>query len=70
MPGASYSLSAVPAQTFDHRLLVALRTRGHAPLSERIVAAFSRTGEHAACWLALGVGGALLGTALGGATCR
>jgi len=50
----------VPAQTLDHRLLLALRTRGHAPLSERIVAAFSRTGEHAACWLALGAGGALV----------
>jgi membrane-associated phospholipid phosphatase len=50
----------VPAQTLDHRLLLALRTHGHAPLSERIVAAFSRTGEHAACWLALGAGGALL----------
>lgn len=50
----------MPAQTLDHRLLLALRTRGHAPLSERIVAAFSRTGEHAACWLALGAGGALV----------
>ena len=31
----------------------------HAPLRERIVATFSRTGEHAASWLALGAGGAL-----------
>jgi undecaprenyl-diphosphatase len=44
----------------DHRLLVLARTRGHAPLCERIVATFSATGEHAACWLALGAGGALL----------
>jgi undecaprenyl-diphosphatase len=36
------------------------RTRGHAPVCEHIVATFSRTGEHAACWLALGAGGALL----------
>lgn len=50
----------MPAQTLDHRLLLALRTRGHTPLSERIVAAFSRTGEHAACWLVLGAGGALV----------
>jgi membrane-associated phospholipid phosphatase len=50
----------VPAQTLDHRLLLALRTHGHAPLCERIVATFSATGEHAACWLALGAGGALL----------
>jgi membrane-associated phospholipid phosphatase len=50
----------VPAQTLDDRLLLALRTRGHTPLSERIVATFSRTGEHAACWLALGAAGTLL----------
>jgi membrane-associated phospholipid phosphatase len=44
----------------DHRLLLLARTRGHTPLCERIVATFSATGEHAACWLALGAGGALL----------
>jgi membrane-associated phospholipid phosphatase len=43
----------------DHRLLLAARTRGHTPALDRVVAALSRTGEHAACWLALGSAGAL-----------
>ena len=38
----------------DHRLLLAARTRCHTPARDRRVAAFSKTGEHAACWLALG----------------
>jgi membrane-associated phospholipid phosphatase len=39
----------------DQRLLRAMRTRGHGdPQAERAVATFSRTGEHAACWFALG----------------
>jgi hypothetical protein len=54
----------------DRRLLMAARTRGHGPRRERAILAYSRLGEHAACWLALGAGGALLGTALGGAACR
>ena len=33
------------------------RTRGHARWLERSASAFSRTGEHAACWLALGLAG-------------
>lgn len=41
----------------DLGLLVALRTRGHWRPLERAVAAYSRTGEHAACWLALGITG-------------
>ena len=39
--------------------LVFARTRGHGPGLERAVAAYSRAGEHAACWLALGLAGAL-----------
>jgi len=39
-------------------LLLLARTRGHARWLERAVGAYSRTGEHAACWLALGVAGA------------
>lgn len=42
----------------DHRLLTLARTRGHGPRRERAVAAYSRLGEHAACWLALGAVGA------------
>jgi membrane-associated phospholipid phosphatase len=36
------------------------RRHGHTPFAERAVAAYSRTGEHAACWLVLGLGGAAL----------
>jgi membrane-associated phospholipid phosphatase len=50
---------ASPAR-LDHALLRLARTRGHAPVAERAVAAFSRTGEHAALWLVLGAFGAAL----------
>jgi membrane-associated phospholipid phosphatase len=43
----------------DRRLAVLARSRGHTPRSERAIAAYSRLGEHAACWLALGAVGAL-----------
>lgn len=39
----------------DHALLRAARTRGHCAWAERAVAAFSRTGEHGACWIAFGI---------------
>jgi membrane-associated phospholipid phosphatase len=38
----------------DQAALRLLRTRGHTPELERAVAAYSRLGEHAACWFALG----------------
>ncbi len=41
----------------DHAALRVARTRLHAPRTERAVAAYSRLGEHGACWLALGFGG-------------
>jgi membrane-associated phospholipid phosphatase len=41
----------------DLALLRAARTHGHAPSVERAVKAFSRTGEHAAVWLAVGAAG-------------
>jgi membrane-associated phospholipid phosphatase len=44
----------------DRRLLVAARTRGHGPRREQAIRVYSRLGEHAACWLALGVSGAAL----------
>lgn len=44
----------------DRAILVFARTRGHGPRRERVIAAYSKLGEHAACWLALGVGGAAL----------
>jgi membrane-associated phospholipid phosphatase len=44
----------------DRSLLLRARTRGHPRWAERAVGTFSRTGEHAACWLGLGLGGATL----------
>jgi undecaprenyl-diphosphatase len=35
------------------------RTRGHRGAVERVIGAYSRSGEHAACWLALGLAGAV-----------
>jgi undecaprenyl-diphosphatase len=40
--------------------LVFARTHGHPPVAERVIGAYSRTGEHAAGWLALGLAGAAL----------
>jgi membrane-associated phospholipid phosphatase len=52
----------VSAADLDRSLLRALRTRGHSRRLERAIGLFSRTGEHAACWFALGgVGAALAG---------
>jgi undecaprenyl-diphosphatase len=49
----------VTAPALDHRLLLYARTHGHGPLRDRVVMSFSRTGEHAASWLALGAAGAV-----------
>jgi membrane-associated phospholipid phosphatase len=51
----------VSLRGLDLSLLVLARTRAHAHArpAERLISAGSRTGEHAACWLALGAGGAL-----------
>jgi membrane-associated phospholipid phosphatase len=43
----------------DRRALIFARTRGHWRVAERLVGAYSRTGEHALCWLGLGGVGAL-----------
>ena len=48
------------ALELDRRLLVTMRTRGHARWLERALNRYSRTGEHAACWFALGSAGAVL----------
>ena len=42
----------------DRGLLMLARTRGHGPRRERAALVYSRLGEHAACWLALGAAGA------------
>jgi membrane-associated phospholipid phosphatase len=44
----------------DRAGLLFARTRGHDRTVERAVAAYSRAGEHGACWLALGLAGAAL----------
>jgi membrane-associated phospholipid phosphatase len=44
----------------DRRLLLFARTRGHSPVSDRVIGEYSRLGEHAACWLVLGASGALV----------
>jgi undecaprenyl-diphosphatase len=41
----------------DLAVLRLLRTRGHTPRLEHAVRAYSRLGEHAACWFALGAAG-------------
>ncbi len=59
-----------PAVALDRRLLVLMRGRGHE--DPRLVAAaraFSRGGEHAACWFALGAAGVVASPA-GGARRR
>jgi GTP-binding protein YchF len=44
----------------DSAALMFARTHGHSPVAERAICAFSRSGEHAACWISLGLlGGAL-----------
>ncbi len=45
-------------QELDRRVLILARTRGHGPRRERLIGTYSRLGEHAACWLALGLAGA------------
>jgi membrane-associated phospholipid phosphatase len=42
---------------FDTALLILARTRCHPRPLERTIAAYSRTGEHAACWFGLGFAG-------------
>jgi hypothetical protein len=44
----------------DRAGLVFARTHGHNPGIDRLVMAYSRAGEHAACWLSLGLAGAAL----------
>jgi membrane-associated phospholipid phosphatase len=48
----------VAIQDIDGAALRFARTHGHSAVAERAVAAYSRAGEHAACWLALGAIGA------------
>ena len=51
-------ISLAALDRLDRSLLRLARTRGHTPALDRAVVAYSRLGEHAACWLTLGVIGA------------
>jgi membrane-associated phospholipid phosphatase len=51
------SASASELRSLEEQVLVAARTRFHSPRAERVIADFSRLGEHGAVWLAIGVGG-------------
>jgi membrane-associated phospholipid phosphatase len=44
-----------PKPNLDERLLTVARTTAHTPRAEREVARFSRLGEHAGVWLAIGL---------------
>jgi undecaprenyl-diphosphatase len=55
VPSLLATLSALDA----HGLRLA-RTAGHSPGAERVVKRFTKLGEHAACWLALGATGAVV----------
>jgi membrane-associated phospholipid phosphatase len=44
----------------DRTALLVARTRCHSRAGDRAVSAFSRTGEHGGCWIALGLAGAAL----------
>lgn len=55
MPSSPVTATLDPLLELDRDLLRLLRERGHGnPRLERTVALFSRSGEHGACWLALG----------------
>jgi membrane-associated phospholipid phosphatase len=43
----------------DRSLLLLARTRGHPRWGERMICVYSRTGEHAACWLGVGLLGSV-----------
>jgi membrane-associated phospholipid phosphatase len=45
-------------QKLDDAVLRLARTRGHSRWAESVIAAYSRTGEHAALWIGLGLTGA------------
>ena len=62
MPAVSRSLTRATQRfvSLDRAALLAARTRFHDARAERWVGAYSRLGEHGACWLGLGAAGALV----------
>ncbi len=59
MTSASASARSRP-RLLDEEMLRWARTRGHSPRADHWVARFSRLGEHAGIWLAIGVAGQAL----------
>jgi len=59
-PGRPLARASRRLAALDLAGLRLARTVGHTPGTERIVAAYSRLGEHAGLWIALGAGGAVL----------
>lgn len=55
-----YSAEPMRPLELDRQALLFLRTRGHTHRLEQGAARFSRLGEHAACWFALGAVGSAL----------
>jgi membrane-associated phospholipid phosphatase len=60
MASSCVQWAAVSLADLDCKLLLLARTRGHAPWAEKLIGAYSRTGEHAAIWLGSGLAGAAL----------
>lgn len=56
----SRTVRAVSLADTDRSVLVAMRTRWHTPSLEAVAGGLSRIGEHAACWMCLGIAGATL----------
>ncbi len=50
----------------DRSLLLLMRTAGHRPALEQAAAAYSKLGEHAAIWIALGLAGGMIDPRPGG----
>jgi len=52
--------TSASASALDERLLLLARTRGHTGAVERMLARFSRIGEHGGVWLAIAAAGRVL----------
>ncbi|MDE3070753.1 MAG: phosphatase PAP2 family protein [Acidobacteriota bacterium] len=59
LPGPHRRPGQARPASLDERLLIAARTIGHSARNDRLVARFSRLGEHAALWLALAAAGSI-----------
>ena len=60
LPTSLVQSCVVSVLSLDRRLLVMMRTRAHPRALERVLSLYSRLGEHAACWFAIGGVGAAI----------